>query len=90
MSYAYKATTTYKRSTAVQCILSASWDTHRDACLAAKLRYELTLEEFNVLVAGGKVRKHGTEIEVDGAEKVEGGQHERGTRPGDGTQSFAA
>ena len=45
-------------------ILSAEWDTHRDACLAAKLRYDLSPQEFDALLAHGTINHRGTIIKV--------------------------
>ncbi len=63
MKFAYTGTK-YDREGGVTATLSAEWDTHRDACLAAKLHYNLPIEQFNKLLAGKEVKWRGNEIQV--------------------------
>jgi hypothetical protein len=53
------------RDGSLSAILGAQWDTHRDACLAAKIRFELSSEQFGKLIENGKLDTPKYEIEID-------------------------
>ena len=63
MRYCYKAERNGKGGF-VSCLLSAAWDTQRDAALAAKLRYNLPLEKFKMLSAGKPVTHRRVEFSI--------------------------
>lgn len=48
----------------LNAVLSADWDTRRDACLAAKLRFNLTDDQYNQLIMFGRTVHGKIEIKI--------------------------
>lgn len=65
--YTYNAEQTGPGSS-LTVVLSAEWDTRRDAALAARIRYDLTPGQMDDLIRGKTVSKNNTVIKLQSAD----------------------
>ena len=77
MRYCYQAEKYSPDGQQLTAVLSAEWDTHRDACLAAKLRYNLTPDEFLDLKRDSVVKHRRVTITVNPVPVQIEGHHEK-------------